>query len=76
MTNSKLKISECQVGMFKLPGLIVELEEEESSVPLTEELFNEIRDWCLTHNCGKPMTQKLWSFKNKKQRDMFVLKWS
>ena len=77
MSNQKIKLEKCQVGMFKLPGLVVCLQgEENQDEPLSEEIFNEIQDWCKTNRCGKPMTQKLWSFKNETQRDMFILKWS
>jgi hypothetical protein len=77
MSNQKIKLEKCQVGMFKLPGLVVQVEGEEGeSLPLTEETFKEIEDWSLSNNCGKPMTRKLWSFKNEKQRDVFILKWS
>lgn len=77
MTTQKIKLEKCQVGMFKLPGLIVQLEDDEGQLmPLPEETLNEISQWCLTNHCGKSMTQRLWSFKNEKQRDIFILKWS
>lgn len=65
-----MKITNVDVGMFKLPGVILDKEE------LTEDIVKEINDWCREHNCGKQMTDILWSFRKQKQRDMFIIRWS
>lgn len=56
--------------MFKLPGLLLDKEE------LTEEKQLEINTWCEENKCGKNMTGSLYSFRNEKQREWFILKWS
>lgn len=68
--NQKMKITNVEVGMFKLPGVLLDKEE------VTEELLQEINEWCEQNNCGKHMTGTLWSFKKEKQRDMFIIRWS
>lgn len=66
-----MKIETCQVGMFRLPGVILDKEE------MTEEKLNEIDDWRLTEQgVGTRMTDLLWSFKTESQRDWFILRWS
>lgn len=65
-----MKITNVEVGMFKLPGVLLDKEE------LTEDRAKEISDWCQEHNCGKQITQVLWSFRKEKQRDMFIIRWS
>jgi hypothetical protein len=56
--------------MFKLPGVLLDKEE------LTEDVVKEINEWCHEHNCGKQMTDIMWSFRKQKQRDMFIIRWS
>lgn len=70
----KLKI--CQVGMFKLPGVVVERPED-----LNDELWQEkqtqMDEWAASdQGTGKRMTETLWSFRKESQRDWFILKWS
>lgn len=65
-----MKITNVEVGLFKLPGVLLDKEE------LTEEVVAEINTWCQEHNCGKQMTDVLWSFRKEKQRDLFVIRWS
>lgn len=60
----------CLVGPFKLPGLTFK------KIKLSDELVQEMDDWALENNCGKRMTDSLWSFKNEKQRSWFILRWS
>ena len=64
----------CEVGMFRLPGLVIESEEEET---ISEESLKEMEDWC---NCefgkGMRMTERLFSFRKESQRDWFILRWS
>jgi len=61
----------CKVGMFKLPGL---------KFPkgfLPEDLLLEMHAWCNENNCGTCMADdgSLWSFRNEKQREWFILRW-
>jgi hypothetical protein len=66
-----MKIETCQVGMFKLPGVVLDKEE------MTEEKLQEIDEWRLTEQgTGTRMTNLLWSFKTEAQRDWFILRWS
>ena len=60
----------CNVGMFKLPGLTFDRDE------LSPELGQEMEDWCKANKCGTRMTDTLWSFKSENKRNWFVLKWS
>lgn len=60
----------CQVGMFKLPGLVF------SKDQINEELGQKIEAWCKENKCGIKMTESLWSFKTESQRDWFILRWS
>ena len=60
----------CEVGLFKLPGLKF----EKGIVP--EEMHNEMVAWSKENKCGTAMTDRLWSFKNEKQREWFILRWS
>ena len=69
-----MKLKTCEVGMFRLPGIIVEAEEEET---ISEEQLNEMEDWCNSEfGTGMRMTDKLFSFRKESQRDWFVLRWS
>lgn len=61
----------CQVGMFKLPGIVLNKEE------MTEERLHEMDEWRQTEQgVGTRMTDLLWSFKTESQRDWFILRWS
>ena len=69
-----MKIVNCQVGMFRLPGIIIEAEEEET---VTEEQLKEMEDWCNSEfGTGMRMTGKLFSFRKESQLDWFILRWS
>jgi hypothetical protein len=64
----------CEVGMFRLPGLVIEPEEEET---ISEESLKEMEDWCNSEfGTGMRMTEKLFSFRKESQRDWFILRWS
>jgi hypothetical protein len=66
-----MKIETCQVGMFRLPGVVLDKEE------MTEAKLQEINEWRLTEQgTGTRMTDLLWSFKTESQRDWFILRWS
>jgi len=66
----KVNMENCEVGMFRLPGLKF----EKGSLP--QELIDEMDDWCKKNHCGTKMTDNLWSFKKEKHRTMFILRWS
>ena len=69
-----MKLKTCEVGMFRLPGLIIEAEEDET---ISEELLKEMEDWCNSEfGTGMRMTDKLFSFRKESQRDWFILRWS
>ena len=64
----------CEVGMFRLPGITIEAEEEET---ITEEQLKEMEDWCNSEfGKGMRMTDTLFSFRKESQRDWFILRWS
>jgi hypothetical protein len=67
---NKQKFTTCEVGMFRLPGVVFE------KGALTEAEHQEMVKWAQENNCGKPMTDELWSFRSAKQRDWFILRWS
>ena len=61
----------CEVGMFRLPGITIEAEEEET---ITEEQLKEMEDWCNSEfGKGMRMTERLFSFRKESQRDWFIL---
>lgn len=70
MNVAHMKLKTCEVGLFKLPGIVLDKNEA------TPEKVEEIAKWAEETNCGKRMTDYLWSFRNEKQRDMFILRWS
>jgi hypothetical protein len=60
--------------MFRLPGIVVEAEEEEN---ITEVQLKEMEDWCNSEfGTGMRMSDKLFSFRKESQRDWFILRWS
>lgn len=69
-----MKLKTCEVGMFRLPGIVIEAEDEET---ITEEQLKEMEDWCNSEfGTGMRMTGKLFSFRKESQRDWFILRWS
>ena len=70
MTTVNMKLKTCEVGLFRLPGVVLDKDEA------TPAKLEEIETWAKETNCGKKMTDLLWSFRNEKQRDMFILRWS
>jgi hypothetical protein len=69
-----MKMQTCEVGMFRLPGIVIEAEEDET---ITEEQLKEMEDWCNSEfGTGMRMTDKLFSFRKESQRDWFILRWS
>jgi hypothetical protein len=66
-----MKIETCEVGMFRLPGIVLNKDE------MTEEKLHEMDDWRQSEQgVGTRMTDLLWSFKTESQRDWFILRWS
>ncbi len=69
-----MKIKTCEVGMFRLPGIVIEPEDEET---ITEEQLKEMEEWCNSEfGTGMRMTGRLFSFRKESQRDWFILRWS
>jgi len=69
-----MKMEKCEVGMFKLPGLVLTADEGEDNF---DEKLKEIEDWTKTEQgTGIRMTNNLWSFRKESQREWFILKWS
>ena len=66
-----MKMQQCEVGLFKLPGLILDKEE------MTPEKIAELDAWLATDQavCTR-MTELLWSFRTEAQREWFILRWS
>jgi hypothetical protein len=62
-------MKQVKVGLFNLPGIKFEKDS------LSEELHQEMLEWSKEHKCGTQMNEWLWSFKNEKQRDWFILRW-
>ena len=60
----------CEVGMFRLPGLVFEKGQ------LSEELLLEMTTWAQAEGVGMSMTDRLWSFKKEAHREWFILRWS
>jgi len=66
-----MKITRCEVGMFKLPGVVLDKAE------ITEEKIHKMDEWRHSEQgVGTRMTELLWSFKSESQRDWFILRWS
>lgn len=75
-TTLYMKLKTCEVGMFKLPGIIVERPEDWSDEHW-QQTQNEMDEWADSEQgTGKRMTETLWSFRKQSQRDWFILKWS
>jgi len=75
-TTLYMKLKTCEVGMFKLPGLIVERPEDWSDEHW-QQTQAEMDTWAESEQgTGKRMTETLWSFRKESQRDWFILKWS
>ena len=71
-----IKLKTCEVGMFKLPGIVVERPEDMSD-ELWQRTQEEMDAWVSSEQgTGKRMTDTLWSFRKESQRDWFILRWS
>ncbi len=72
----QMKITNVEVGMFKLPGVVIE-RPEDCSDELWQKTQEEMDTWAASEQgTGKRMTDNLWSFRKESQRDWFILKWS
>lgn len=72
----EMKLKSCDVGMFKLPGLIIEFPEDFTEESKTK-ILEEIDTWAASEQgTGTRMTDTLWSFRKESQRDWFILRWS
>jgi hypothetical protein len=72
-----MKLKTCEVGMFRLPGIVVEDDDDENTMPVSEEQLKEMEDWCNSEfGTGIRMTDRLFSFRKESQRDWFILRWS
>ena len=66
-----MKIETCKVGLFNLPGALLDKEE------VNEAVIAEMDAWAESpQGTGKRMTEVLWSFRTEAQRDWFTLRWS
>lgn len=64
----------CEVGLFRLPGIVIEAEEDET---IDENKIKEMEEWCNSEfGTGMRMTDRLFSFRKESQRDWFILRWS
>lgn len=64
----------CEVGMFRLPGIVIEAEPDEE---IPEEQIKEMEEWCNSEfGTGMRMSGRLFSFRKESQRDWFILRWS
>ena len=69
-----MKMKTCEVGMFRLPGIVIEPDEDEI---ISEERLKEMEEWCNSEfGTGMRMTERLFSFRKPSQRDWFILRWS
>jgi hypothetical protein len=64
------KIETCEVGMFRLPGVKLDLEQ------FTEDQINEMRSWAKDNGAYTDPGNGLFSWKDPAKRDWFILKWS
>lgn len=72
-----MKMKTCEVGMFRLPGIIIEDDDGEDVTAVSEAELKEMEDWCNSEfGKGMRMTDRLFSFRKESQRDWFILRWS
>ena len=63
-----MKMKTCDVGLFRLPGVVLDKEEA------TEEKIKEMDEWAASpQGVGTRMTEVLWSFRKESHRDWFIL---
>lgn len=65
-----LGIQTCEVGMFRLPGVVFKKGE------ISPEKLKEMDEWAQgPQGVGTRMTDVLWSFRTQSQRDWFMIRW-
>jgi hypothetical protein len=64
-----------EIGLFKLPGLVIQPELEEK---ISEEFKEQLREWSKEHNIGKEInsTKNWWQFKSESERNFFIIRWA
>jgi hypothetical protein len=63
--------------MFRLPGVVIENDDDENKTVVSEEQLKEMEEWCNSEfGTGMRMTERLFSFRKESQRDWFILRWS
>ena len=71
-----MKFDMVEIGMFRLPGIVIQ-EDEENKV--TEEQLTNLREWASEDPKarGKEInpSKNIWMFKNDKQRNYFIMRW-
>ena len=71
-----MKFEMVEIGMFRLPGLMV-VDDDEN--PVREEDIVAMREWAAEDpkKHGKEVIQekRVWAFKNEKQRNYFIMRW-
>jgi len=61
-----MKLKTCEVGMFRLPGIVIEDDDNEDAIPVSEIQLKEMEDWCNSEfGKGMRMTDRLFSFVKK-----------
>jgi len=72
-----MRLKTCEVGMFRLPGVVIENDDDENKTVVSEEQLKEMEEWCNSEfGTGMRMTERLFSFRKESQRDWFILRWS
>lgn len=72
-----MKLKTCEVGMFRLPGILIEDDDGDDVTSVSEEELKEMEEWCNSEfGTGMRMTERLFSFRKESQRDWFILRWS
>ena len=70
MTQPNPKLEACEVGLFRLPGVKVNVEE------FTPEELEEMFDWAKENHAFIVKDQGLLSWRDSSLRDWFILRWS
>lgn len=70
-----MKFKMVDIGMFKLPGVVIEKNEDEDD--LLRGILDEVREWTSEHKIGKEINcdKNIWMFKNDNQRNFFIMRW-
>ena len=73
-----MKFNMIEVGLFRLPGVVVMPNEDEDAPPIPESTFEEMRAWAEQHKCGKEVNEgkHIWMFKKEKERNFFLMRWA